>query len=261
MYKKRYYNAYNIYVEQKNILENQIIMYADNIICNNEYQKKYMIEKNQIDFEKKVLVLPHSYDSSLYGKKASHKNKKIVFTYIGHLDDIRTPKLLFKAIKRLKELDNNLSERVEFNFYGDMSDSDKLYVLNNELLDLIKFNKPIKYIESLNIMQKSDWLIHIDANLFDIIDENIFFAAKLADYLGSGRNIMGITMLDGASADLLRINNALLVTYSIDDIFNYLYNIIYNNYSVKMNEEARKQYDAKKVAKDFDIFISKIDKK
>ena len=32
-------------------------------------------------------------------------------------------------------------------------------------------------------MKNSDWLIHIDANLSGVLDENIFFAAKLADYI------------------------------------------------------------------------------
>lgn len=44
-------------------------------------------------------------------------------------------------------------------------------------------------------MKNSDWLIHIDANLSGVLDENIFFAAKLADYIGADRPILELRCL------------------------------------------------------------------
>lgn len=107
-------------------------------------------------------------------------------------------------------------------------------------------------------MTSSDYLLHIDANISEITNENIFFAAKLADYLGSKKPIIGITMLDGISADILRENNSLVLTFSKNDILNYLYLIIYENYKFKMNDKTRKNYDALQVAKKFDSFISEV---
>ena len=147
---------------------------------------------------------------------------------------------------------------MEFNFYGNLSAADKLYLVDNYMLDLVHVKKSVTYLESLDIMSKSDWLIHVDANISDIVPSNIFFAAKLADYLGASKKIMGITMLDGISADILRENGALVMSHSKDEIKNYLYLIIFENYEVKMSSEARKKYSATKVAQDFDEIIKKI---
>ena len=104
-------------------------------------------------------------------------------------------------------------------------------------------------------MQESDWLIHIDANLSGVLDENIFFAAKLADYIGAERPIFGITMFDGAGADVVRDVNGVTVSYTMDEIKNYLYLIVYNGYRITINEENRGKYNAVNVAADFDKFV------
>ena len=103
--------------------------------------------------------------------------------YIGHLDDIRTPHLFLKAIASMKKEHSDLAEKLEVFFYGNMSVKEKVYLLDNELLDIVQIKKPVDYKTSLSLMKNSDWLIHIDANLSGVLDENIFFAAKLADLL------------------------------------------------------------------------------
>ena len=246
--------------KKNEILQRNVVENCDKIIFNSEYQKNYMLSEYPVylNLDKKSIVLPHSFDEKLYGNENKEKNEKMVFSYVGHLDDIRTPRLLFEALKELKKNDDSLSNRVEFNFYGNLSDNDKLYLINNDLIDIVKIKKNITYIESLNVMQKSDWLIHIDANISDMILSNIFFAAKLVDYLGSKKPIMGITMLEGISADILRENDGLVISHSIEDIKNYLYLIIYNNYKINMSSICREEYNAIKVAHTFDKIIEKI---
>ena len=251
IYKKNNKKSYNLFIKSKNILEKNIVKNADYIICNNDYQKKYIIDNNNVGTEK-FIVLPHTFDDSQKAKKTS---SKIVFTYIGHLDDIRTPKLFLEAISDMYQEDSDLKDKVEFDFYGNMSNNDKLYIINNDLTDFVKIKKPISYETSLKIMKNSDWLLHIDANIFDILNENIFFAAKLADYIGTGNKIIGLTMLDGASADILRKINALILTYSKEEIKNYLYLIIYKQFEIKMNKSALNEYNAKVVSNKFDQFI------
>lgn len=244
----------------KNIdFQENVINLCDYVIYNSSNQKDYMLSTyiNKEELDKKSIILPHSYDEKLY-HKFNNKNEKKVFTYIGHLDTIRTPILLFEALKELQEEFPEISNLVEFNFYGNLSAADKLYLVDNYMLDLVHVKKSVTYLESLDIMSKSDWLIHVDANISDIVPSNIFFAAKLADYLGASKKIMGITMLDGISADILRENGALVMSHSKDEIKNYLYLIIFENYEVKMSSEARKKYSATKVAQDFDEIIKKI---
>lgn len=262
---KEYIYKRRINVTKKNLIyknidiQKEVINKSNYSIYNSTYQEKYMLKdyKNKEELSKKSIILPHSFDSTLYPKKTI-KNDKLVFSYIGHLDDIRSPRLLLEGVKILKAKDENLSKKVVFNFYGNMSDSDKLYIIDNELLDVINIKKGVDYLKSLEIMTSSDYLLHIDANISEITNENIFFAAKLADYLGSKKPIIGITMLDGISADILRENNSLVLTFSKNDILNYLYLIIYENYKFKMNDKTRKNYDALQVAKKFDSFISEV---
>lgn len=260
LYNKGYKKNYNLFIKDNNILQERIINSCDFVIYNSIYQKDYMLKDytNKNILDKKTIILPHSFDEDLYKKGKSTKKEKITFSFLGLLDDIRTPHSLFEAINKLKEYDENLSDKVEFNFYGNLSDKEKLYLINNYLLDVVNIQQPVNYLKSLEIMQNSDWLIHIDANIQEIIDKNIFFAAKIADYIGSKSNIMGITMIDGISADILREYNALCLENCVEEIFNYLFLIIYENYETNLNANYRKLYDAKEVASTFDKLIERI---
>lgn len=259
IYKRRIKNTKKNVIDKNINFQKKVINKSDYIIYNSAYQEKYMLKdyQNKEKLAEKSIILPHSFDSSLYPEKGK-KNEKLVFTYIGHLDEIRSPKLLLEALNILKTKDKDLSKKVVFNFYGNMSDKDKLYIVDNQLLDVVNIRKGVDYLESLKIMKNSDYLLHIDANISKIINENIFFAAKLADYLGSKKNIIGITMLDGISANILRENNALVLTFSKNDILNYLYLIIYEKYELKMDNQARENYNAANVSKKFEDFIKKI---
>lgn len=236
----------------ENPIENKTIKYSDMIIFNSIEQQKYMLGNKK----KESIVLAHSYYDKLYPKNVKKFDDKIHITYIGHLDKIRTPKLLLEAVSELKQADTNLFEKLEVDFYGNLCTDDKLYIFNNELYDVIKYKKQVGYLESLKIMKESNFLLHVDANLSLVNNENIFFAAKLADYIGSGTPIIGITMLDGASANILRDINGLVLTYSKSDIKNYLRKIIYENYSFDLNKDACLEYSAKKVAEKFDDMVS-----
>lgn len=258
IWKYRYDKRYTSHIKKMNKLQNEIILSSDYVICNNEYQKEYMSKriKNE-ELENKFWIIPHSYDSTLYSNEKVQKENKIKFVYVGHLDDIRTPDLIFQALNKLQHNNHDLSNKVTFEFYGNLSDKSKLYLINNELLDVVKIKKGITYKESLRVMESSDWLIHIDANISELVDNNIFFAAKLSDYLGSKTKILGITMLEGASADILRTTNSLVISHSVEEIYNYLYLIIYEGYSIELNKKEAQKYDSIVVSKTFDDYIGK----
>lgn len=238
-------------------LEKDILLSADYYIMNNLYQKKYMLKNYTENEWEKAVILPHSFDLSLYSEAQKQcSGDKIKMVYIGHLNDVRTPRLLLKAVRILKENYPDLSEKLEISFYGNMSAKDKVYIIDNELLDVIRVRKAVDYRTSLAIMRESDWLIHIDANLSDLLNENIFFAAKLADYIGADRPIFAITMFEGAGADVVRDVNGLTVSYTVDEIKNYLYLIAYKDYSVMINEKNRDKYNAVNVAANMDEFLA-----
>lgn len=242
--------AVNLRNELKEIQLNTLKL-ADQIILNNESQKQYMLKKHK-NYLNKTHVIRHSYDLSFYPniEKKNHVKKRFVF--VGHLDEIRNAGSLFCAINELNKSTKNLSEKVEFIFYGNMCAADKLFIIDNDLCDIIKIKKPISYQESLKEMVNADWLVHIDGNINSIIDENIFFAAKIADYFGSGTNILAITMQFGDVVDCLRKANALVLSYSCSEIKNWLYLIIYQNYNKSLDKNFIENFDAVNVAKEFD---------
>lgn len=253
----RYKRLHKFFRKKDAPLQNSVCKNADYLIFNSSYQRDYMLKEYNNNIKEKALVLNHSFDETLYPEK-KERNDKIKFTYVGHLDEYRNPFILFSAIRDLHMADPKLSEKVEFEFYGDMADKDKLFIINYELTDIIKIKRPVSYLKSLEIMQNSDWLIQLDANISSIIDKNIFFAAKLADYIGTGNKILGITMIDGISNDILRGLNTITTSYSAEEVKNYLWLIIYKNYECKINEEYRNKFNSKVVAKQFDDFVEKL---
>lgn len=85
-------------------LERDIITHCDHMIMNNPYQKQYMLGNYDKTVKDKALVLPHSFDASLYDKEIGTEDTgKIRMVYIGHLDDIRSPHLLLNAVLELKK--------------------------------------------------------------------------------------------------------------------------------------------------------------
>ena len=83
-----------------------------------------------------------------------------------------------------------------------------------------------------------------------------FFAAKLADYIGAKKAILGITMLDGAGADILRKINANVATFSEDDIYNNLVYILVNGAN-KLNDKIE-EFNSINVAKKYDAIVEEI---
>ena len=239
-------------------LERDILTNCDTAIFNSTYQSDYMLADYDDATKAKALVLPHSFDLSMYGDrvdKSGRQKKRIV--YIGSLDDIRTPRPFLTALKELNEQLPDLGEKVEVHLYGSVSANEKLYIFDGDLLDIVKVKKPVSYLESLRVMQDADMLLHVDANLAPTLDHNIFFAAKLADYMGSGSDIMGITMEKGPSRDILDSIHGAALSYSSEEIKNFLYLYLYEDKDVELNREAAEQFNAVNVAKEFDSFIKK----
>lgn len=251
-YKKK---CTRIYKDEK--LQDFVLKECDIIIFNNKYQRDFMLEGYSDEVKNKSLVLPHGYDTDFYSKVKNKKdNKKINISYLGHLDDIRTPKNFLKALCRLKKQKKNLYDKLKIEIYGNMAPNDKIFLVDNDLCDVIKFKKPVKYFESLEVMKKSDLLLLIDANLGAVLPNNIFYAAKLADYIGSGSNIFGITMLDGPSFDIIKEVGGVVCSHSVDDIYNNLVMVLEGKIKIT-NKDRDKNYDMKTISMLFDKTIDK----
>lgn len=250
-YKTKKYEKKHTRKYKDSKLQDDVLNNADIIIFNNKYQMEYMLNGYSDEVLKKALLLPHGYDTEFYSKSSEKRSDKYIISYLGHLDDIRTPHNFLMALVRLKKEKRQIYDNIIFNIYGDMSNNDKIYLVDNDLCDIVKFKKPVKYFESLEIMRKSNLLLLIDANLGLVTPKNIFYAAKLADYIGSKSKILGITMQDGPSADIIKEVGGVCCSHSADDIYNNLVMILEDKLKIKTDDK-NKNYDMKKISNDFD---------
>lgn len=233
---------------------------ADLIITNNSYQLDHIFAGQYEKYKNKGVVIPHSFDLALYPKVNNVHNKKITFTYTGHLDDIRNARPLLRALNKMQQKDELLSNKISIKFYGHVSPKDKLYIINHKLYSLIELNDDISYRDSLRVIQESDWLILFDANFTKQTDRNIYFPAKLADYIGANRNIIAITQTVGASADIIRrVGGGIVCTHSADEIYMYLSKIVYKSWEPhKRNSAEAESFNSKNVSKLLDEEINKL---
>ena len=249
----RYNKENNNPLKYHSEIQHNTIQNADVLIFNNKFQYEHMLKDYDDKIRNKAIIIPHTFDKDFYDKDVKKNNDKIIIRHLGHLDVARTPITFFKAIKRLKENYSDLGDKLEVELYGDVSNNDKLYIINNELYDIIKIKKPVTYFESLKLMQQSNLLLLVDANLSNVLDKNIFFAAKIADYIGSGTNIFGITMTEGPSTDILKETNGIQCSYSPDEIYMKLKKIIDTK---QIPEQKNSQnYDIENVVKKYDKIV------
>ena len=230
---------------------------ADLLIFNNKIQMDRAFSKDYSNYREKGVVINHSYDLDLYPKTKSNKDGKIHFLYVGHLDERRNALSLLEAIKSLKDNYKDLSKKAVFDFYGHMDKEDKSKIIDYCLTDCVKIHDNIDYLSSLEKISNSDWLVLIDTNLNKELDEYIYFPAKLADYMGSKKNILAITQLKGATADIVKkVECGKVVTHSAEDIYLNLAMILEGKMpNFKYNDSEWGKFDAKNVADKFDALI------
>lgn len=241
-------------------INNITIKNADILILNNPYQYQHIFESPYQQFKSKGVVIPHSYDESLISVEPKTKNKKITFVYVGHLDKNRNAHTLLKALDKLKKFDSHIGTKICFDFYGTLPDTDKCYITDHNLGDIVKVNGSIDYKTSLQKAKNADWALLFDANFAHDAEKNVYFAAKIVDYFGVKANIFAITNPNGASAEAIReANCGIISTHAIDDIFMNLCRIIYKKETPpKYNEKVREKYNAKNVGKKLDETIAKL---
>ena len=102
-------------------------------------------------------------------------------------------------------------------------------------------------------MRESDWLIHVDAYFEELSSGgSIFFAGKLADYMGAKRPILALTG-KGSPADeiISKYGGIRLDSSDIAKIADIFEEILVANLKPVINEKYRAVYDARNVAQEF----------
>lgn len=249
------------YLREMKDLESFAIECSDAWIVPCEELANYMAPKQR---QNNLLVVPHSFKKEFYPAVSKYQsNSKLRLVYIGHLDQLRNLDSLVEAVKELKAEDPLLNQKLEILIYGNGLNSLSNKVFNFYLYDIFKIEGDVSYLDSLKIMNEADWLIHVDASFNFLNDKSgsIFFAGKLADYMGTQAKIFAITS-KGSTAEKIVENCGGICSYPEENksITNGLKELISIGKKT-INEKERKfrdNFESRAVASFFDESASRL---
>ncbi len=238
--------------------ETEAINKADLIICPTQRQLNYL--GGEGGWKSNYFALPHCYCSEYYDETDYTENERIVFTYTGYSDELRSLRPFVDAVNQLKRSGSAAYGKFLFRFVGNTPRAIEDLILNFNLYDCISVEPSVDYFESLKILQQSDWLLHVDAYFPELEPGgSIFFAGKLADYIGAQRPIIALTG-KGSPADKI-VSNAGGITIDqndVDTIASTIERICLGSITTKPDCAYRGQYESEVVAGKLDNKLKSI---
>jgi glycosyltransferase involved in cell wall biosynthesis len=177
-------------------LEAEVVSAADRLIFTSEETLHLVMRKYPVRMATKSLVLPHSFDPTMY-RSIHDGHNGIIVRYVGNFYGRRKPDPLIKAVQQLYRERPEVLQGVTIEFVGGIRR------IPTSLLDalpatLIRFVPSVDYKTSLALMESADLLLVIDAPF----EQSVFLPSKLIDYIGAQRPILAITP-PGTSAKLV----------------------------------------------------------
>ena len=233
--------------------ENIVLQQADLIISPSGRQLRYIREDGV--WNPKYMVLPHSFDPSFYSRQDQGNHEKVIFSFLGYSDALRSLEPVVRAVRLMKENGCPFLDRMEIRFIGNNPRNIYDMVLNYYLEDVVHFYPGVDYYKSLELMQESEWLIHVDA-FFPGIEPggSIFFAGKLADYMGANRPILALTGMGSPADEIVSKAGGLSVRpWDISELANTFEQILSGAVCPELNTAYTEQYSAPRVAQKFDF--------
>lgn len=210
-------------VKEDTLIEQETLRNADLIVLNNGYQRDLMFSGQLATYAEKAVVIPHCFDPSMYNGSVQRDSRKFVFAHLGTLYHVkRTAEPVMLAVDRLLEIYPEYRDKFEVRFYGGMPYSGDVEVHKNmRFREHVRFEQPVSYLTSLQLMQQADVLLLIDGMFNeqeDSLSVNPFFPGKLTDYMGAGKPIAALTMAAGPTADILSRSGNLIADLRTDRI-------------------------------------------
>lgn len=237
--------------------ENIALKQADMIISPSGRQLRYLGDGS---WNPKFFALPHSFDPELYPKADVPTTSKLVFSFIGYSDALRSLEPIVRAVLLLRQNSSPFLEKLEIRFIGNTPRRIQDMVLNYYLDDIIKCYPGVDYDRSLALMAESDWLIHVDAYFPDLQPGgSIFFAGKLADYMGAGRPIFALTGEGSPAFDIVRkAGGVCLLPWDIFGIADCFEQILTGRLYPELNHAYIESFRASQVAARFDLRLASL---
>lgn len=181
-------------------MEEAVIREADAVVFVSRRAADAVMSKYPPSWRGKAHVIPHCYESLETAAQPRAENGKLKLRHIGNFYGARTPESFLRALALLNQK-RPLADVLEVSFWG--LGLARFQPLANALglQSVVRLEGGVTHSESLLLSAQADALLLIDAP-----DENgsLFLPSKLVDYLAFHKPILGITPLEGTSADALR---------------------------------------------------------
>jgi glycosyltransferase involved in cell wall biosynthesis len=183
-------------------MEEAVIRSADAIIFVSKQTADLVMKKYPIGWQQKVHIIPHGFEplESPLSPTVTGSTHPVEFTYTGNFYGPRSPETLLKAAASLVK-EPAYSDSFRLRFVGPIAQKYKDKVKELGLTSRVLFEGPVSFAASQDFCQQADVLLVIDA---PSESPSVFLPSKLIDYLAFNKPILGITPLQGASADLIR---------------------------------------------------------
>ncbi len=241
-------------------IQDDAIAKADMLITPSKEQRNYMSEESM---RNKFLILPHSYDEfqDETAPVNAWEGEKKHFLFTGYSDSLRSLLPFVEAAKWIRDHFPEVLEKIKIHFFGnypnDLIDRAYAYQLNG----VFEFGGNIAYSSSLEFMQKADWLLHVDSYFVRLSDTggSIFFAGKLADYMGSRKPILALTGYNSPAGNIVQqYGGEVILPWEIEQIAKTIIAIATGKRQEIISDVFRAQFDAQSVAKTFDNAVKRL---
>ena len=181
-------------------LEFEVFSHSDKVVFTSAQCRDSVRERLPKSLHSKITYLPHCFDKHLYpaANTAKESQSQYLLRHLGHFYGHRSPWPLYEAVESLVSEAPKLLDGVKIELIGSLGRHTALPTRYPEASKIIRIVPPVKYLDSLRLMNEADCLLVIDAP-----DQNsVFLPSKLIDYLGTGRALLAITPR-GASRDIV----------------------------------------------------------
>lgn len=241
-------------LEYLNKLQQRVVKSADIVIVPDIEQGRYIMPDEKI-FKQKCMIVPHSYDKKLYPKLNPKNNEKLVFSFVGHTDHLRSIEPIIRALKIIRDINPDALNKIKFRLVGNIPSYIKNMIYVFFLNEVVSLEGTVNYEESLKVMEESDYLIHIDAFFSTLPYGSIFFAAKIADYLGAKKPILGIANSFTPAGKIITSTGGKCLEADPMQIAKTIIEILKT--PLEFNEKEAEKYNSVLVAKEFDAELAR----
>jgi glycosyltransferase involved in cell wall biosynthesis len=146
-------------------------------------------------------VITNGFDESDKADLNLTLDEKFTITYIGTMNNARDPKVLWSALKALKEEQHPLIADIEVKLVGKPEASVQQSVQEHGLEALVNYVGYVKHAEALRIQNQSQVLLLVINNTWN---NKSILTGKIFEYLASNRPILCIGPKDGDAAEIIR---------------------------------------------------------